>query len=72
MDQLKIAALALSEYKEILAVEYLQNKRIFGKQASIEEMASFRSKIKPEEPPKKEEKKEEEKKSEESGKEESK
>ena len=32
--------------EEILAVEYLQFKRIFGKKAKLEEMAAFKSKLK--------------------------
>ena len=36
----------LAERKEVLAVEYLDKKRVFGMKASLEEMKSFKSKVK--------------------------
>lgn len=64
LNELRPAADALSNRKEILAVEYLQKKRIFGKYSDIDEMASFKSKIKKQKPPpsKEDDKKKEEEK----------
>jgi hypothetical protein len=36
----------LAERKEVLAVEYLDKKRVFGMKASLDEMKSFKSKVK--------------------------
>lgn len=55
LSELKHAAELLTNKKEILAVEYLQKKRAFGKYADLDEMASYKTKIRPEEPPKKKE-----------------
>lgn len=39
LNELRPAAEVLANRKEILAVEYLQKKRVFGKLADIDEMA---------------------------------
>ena len=37
---------ALKKKPEMLACEYLDKKRVFGDKASIDEMSSFKSKVK--------------------------
>ena len=58
---------ALKKRSEILACEYLDKKKMFGDKASIDEMSSFKSKVKkqevvydPEEEKEKEKKRKEE------------
>ncbi len=46
LDEIKPAVRALKELPEILAVEYLMKKNVFGVKATIKEMAKFRPKIK--------------------------
>ena len=41
---------ALQKRKEILACEYLDRKRVFGDKASLDEMSSFKSRVKQQEP----------------------
>ena len=36
----------LKKRKEVLAVEWLDKKKVFGDKASIEEMSSFKTKVK--------------------------
>eukprot|EP00354_Favella_ehrenbergii_P011555 CAMPEP_0170464664 /NCGR_PEP_ID=MMETSP0123-20130129/9303_1 /TAXON_ID=182087 /ORGANISM="Favella ehrenbergii, Strain Fehren 1" /LENGTH=61 /DNA_ID=CAMNT_0010730377 /DNA_START=518 /DNA_END=703 /DNA_ORIENTATION=- len=36
----------LKQQKEVLAVEWLDKKKIFGDKASIEEMSAFKSRVK--------------------------
>ncbi|CDW89035.1 4-phosphopantetheinyl transferase [Stylonychia lemnae] len=62
LKELKVAAELLSYRQEILASEYLQKKKLFGRHADLDEMAKFKSKIRKEEPKKKEEEKKEEEK----------
>lgn len=46
MDELRPAVSILKELPEVLAVEYLDRKNVFGKKATIEEMSKFKSKVK--------------------------
>ena len=39
----------LKQRKEVLAVEWLDKKKVFGDKASIDEMSSFKSKVKKQE-----------------------
>ena len=39
-------AKALSQHKDVLAVEFLQQERVFGMAASLEEMQKFKSRVK--------------------------
>ena len=36
----------LKQRKEVLAVEWLDKKKVFGDKASIDEMSSFKTKVK--------------------------
>ena len=47
---LKRVAKVLSKRKEVLAIEYLDKKRVFGEKASLREMSSFKSKVKKQTP----------------------
>ena len=49
LDDRKVIAQILSKREEILAVEFSQDKRIFGVKAGISEMSKFKSKIKKQE-----------------------
>ena len=40
----------VTKHPGVLACEYLRKKKIFGEKASIDEMASFKSKVKKQEP----------------------
>eukprot|EP00347_Sterkiella_histriomuscorum_P024178 403332037 len=60
IKELKVAAELLQTRQEILALEFLQRKRIFGRHADIDEMAKFKTKVRKQEPVKKDEKKESE------------
>ena len=42
---LKKLAEKLASQKEVLAVEYMNKKRVFGMKASLDEMKSFKSKV---------------------------
>ena len=44
--QMKNLCKSLKKKSEMLACEYLDKKRVFGDKASIEEMSSFKSKVK--------------------------
>ena len=46
LDEMKEVCKALSKRKEILACEYLDKKRVFGDKASLDEMSSFKSRVK--------------------------
>ena len=50
IDDLRKAADILKEQPEILAVEFLDRKNIFGNKATIEEMSRFKSKVKRQKP----------------------
>ena len=47
---LKRVAKVLSKRNEVLAIEYLDKKRVFGEKASLREMSSFKSKVKKQTP----------------------
>ena len=51
VDDLKPAANKLANRPEVLAVEYLDKKNVFGSKASIKEMQKFKSKVKKQQPP---------------------
>lgn len=52
LNELKPAADILSKRQEVLGLEWLQKKRLFGVRADLDEMASFKTKIKRQEQPK--------------------
>ena len=41
----KKVAQQIAKRKEILAVEFLDKKKVFGEKASLDEMSSFKSKV---------------------------
>lgn len=45
LDDLKPAAHALKSLESVLAVEYLDKQLVFGLRASIDEMSTFKSKV---------------------------
>ena len=47
---LKRVAKVLSKRKEVLAIEYLDKKRVFGEKAALREMSGFKSKVKKQTP----------------------
>ena len=49
IDEMKMLCKALKKRPELLACEFLDKKRIFGDKASIDEMSSFKSKVKKQE-----------------------
>ena len=50
LDDLKPAAELLKELPDILAIEFLDRKNVFGKKATIDEMSRFKSKVKKQTP----------------------
>lgn len=46
IKSLKKLAEKLADRKEVLAVEYLDKKKVFGIKASLDEMKTFKSKVK--------------------------
>ena len=46
LNEMKEVCKALQKRKEILACEYLDKKRVFGDKASLDEMSSFKSRVK--------------------------
>ena len=49
INQMKNLCKALKKKPEMLACEFLDKKRVFGDKASIDEMSSFKSKVKKQE-----------------------
>ena len=50
LDDLRPAAELLKELPDVLAVEFLDRKNVFGIKASIDEMSKFKSKVKKQTP----------------------
>lgn len=50
LKDLKRVSEVIAQRKEVLAVEYLDKKNVFGKKASVDEMSSFKSKVKKQDP----------------------
>ena len=46
LDYLKPAAMLIKSLPQVLAVEFLDKKRVFGDKASIKEMQKFKSRVK--------------------------
>jgi hypothetical protein len=50
LDDLRQAAELIKELPDVLAVEFLDRKNLFGSKATIDEMSKFRSKVKKQTP----------------------